>query len=60
MNLLSWTQWQEAVLAQLRIDFRELFREIGPDDVDWQAWRPLYLEGRAPRAAVLRAYERDL
>lgn len=29
-------------------------------DIDWDAWRPLYEEGRSPQAAVDRAFLRDL
>ncbi len=57
--MLSWTQWQQAVLSQLRTDFSELLQQIGLDDVDWESWRPLYNDGRSPQAAVNRALERD-
>lgn len=57
--MLSWTQWQQAVLSQLRTDFSELLQQIGLDDVDWESWRPFYNDGRSPQAAVNRALERD-
>ena len=57
--MLSWAQWQLAVVALLRADFSEVLQHIGFDEVDWDAWRGLYEEGRTPRAAVDRALERD-
>jgi hypothetical protein len=57
--MLSWMQWQEAVLAVLRADFAEVLQHIGFDDVDWAAWRNFYNDGRTPQAAVDRALERD-
>ena len=57
--MLSWTQWQQAVLRQLRTDFAELLQQIGLDDVDWDSWRPFYDDGRTPQAAINRALERD-
>jgi hypothetical protein len=57
--MLSWVQWQQAVLIQLRADFAELLQHIGLDDVDWESWRHFYDDGRTPQAAVNRALERD-
>jgi hypothetical protein len=57
--VLSWTQWQCAVLALLRVDFAEVLQAIGMDEVDWDSWRNFYSEGRTPRSAVDRALERD-
>ena len=57
--MLTWRQWQEAVLVQLRADFAELLQQIGLDDVDWESWRAFYNDGRTPRAAINRALERD-
>ncbi|HVW67769.1 MAG TPA: hypothetical protein VHB68_02290 [Steroidobacteraceae bacterium] len=56
---LTWTQWQEAVLSRLRIEYSELLESIGLEDVDWESWRPLYNDGRTPQAAIDRALERD-
>jgi hypothetical protein len=56
---VSWTQWQETVVALLRADYDEALHEIGPDEVDWPSWRVFYNEGRTPRAAIDRALERD-
>jgi hypothetical protein len=57
--MLSWMQWQHAVLAVLRAEFAEALQHIGFEDVDWAAWRSFYNDGRTPRAAVDRALERD-
>jgi len=59
MTVLSWAQWQFAVLAVLRADFAEVLQFIGFDEVDWDSWKSFYIEGRTPAAAVDRAFERD-
>jgi len=56
----TWQQWQLDVVALLRKDFSEAFQEIELDDVDWPSWHKLYEQGRTPRAAIERAFERDL
>jgi hypothetical protein len=48
------------VLAILRRDLKEILHEISLDDVDWPSWYKFFMEGRSPRAAVMRALERDL
>jgi hypothetical protein len=58
-GVLSWAQWQYAVLMQLRADFAEVLQLIGMDEVDWDSWRNFYNEGRTPKSAVDRALERD-
>ena len=52
----SWFEWQRAVVAMIRRDFSEVLTEVGEDDVDWDAWRPLYEQGLSPRAAVADAF----
>jgi hypothetical protein len=59
IGMLSWVQWQNAVLAQLRADFAEVLQFIGMEEVDWDSWRNFYIEGRTPKSAVDRALERD-
>ena len=49
-----------AVVAVLRTDFIGILQRIDLEDVDWDAWRNFYNEGRTPRSAVDRALERDL
>jgi hypothetical protein len=56
----GWLQWQLAVVAVLRADFIGVMHKIDLEDVDWDAWRNFYNEGRTPRSAVDRALERDL
>jgi hypothetical protein len=60
LTVVEWVQWQLAVLAVLRADFIGVLQKIDLDDVDWDAWRIFYNEGRTPRSAVDRALERDL
>jgi hypothetical protein len=58
--MVSWMQWQSEVLAYLQSDFEEALNHLSLDDVDWDAWRRFFDEGRSPRAAIDRALERDL
>jgi hypothetical protein len=55
-----WVQWRAGVVKVIRFDFRDVLDEVGDGDIDWEAWRPLYEEGRSPQAAVDRAFLRDL
>lgn len=56
----TWVQWRAGVVTVIRCDFHEVLREVSDADIDWDAWRPLYDEGRSPQAAVDRAFLRDL
>lgn len=58
--LYSWFQWRASVVAIIQYDFGQVLSEITDKDIDWDAWRPLYEEGRSPQAAVDSAFERDL
>jgi hypothetical protein len=60
MQMLSWVQWQQAVLVVLRGELAEVLAKIDFDEVDWPAWQNLYTQGRSPQSAVNRALERDL
>jgi hypothetical protein len=53
---LTWTEWQQTVLQLIRRDFSEVLQEVGEQDVDWDAWRPLYDQGLTPRQAVAEAF----
>jgi hypothetical protein len=56
----AWLDWRQGVIAAIRDDFGEVLLEVGENDIDWDAWRPLYEEGRSPKAAVARAFLKDL
>jgi hypothetical protein len=56
----NWNRWQREVVAVLQGDFKDLLHEISLDDVDWPSWYRFFVEGSSPRAAVMRALERDL
>jgi hypothetical protein len=56
----SWQQWRAGVVDEIRCDLAEVLADVKDADVDWEAWRPLYEEGRSPRAAVDRAFLRDI
>ena len=55
-----WCDWRQQVVAVIRTNYRGVLGDVGEDDVDWDAWRPLYEEGRSPQAAVDRAFLRDV
>jgi hypothetical protein len=59
LNPLSWTQWQREVVALLRADETGVLQALELDEVDWEAWRALYVVGRSPRSAIDRALARD-
>jgi hypothetical protein len=56
----AWRDWQAGVVDILRSDLGEVLPEVREEDVDWEAWRPFFDEGRSPRSAVDRAFLRDL
>ena len=56
-----WAQWRQQVVAVIRTEFPEVLQDIDQEDIDWDAWRPLFDQGlSAPRAvddAFLRVTE---
>lgn len=52
----TWHEWQQAVVKLIREDLSEVLTEVGEEDVDWDAWRPLYVQGLSPRDAVADAF----
>ncbi|MBL8272124.1 hypothetical protein [Steroidobacter sp.] len=52
----TWYEWQGAVVNLIRTDLSEVLTEVGEQDVDWDAWRPLYEQGLSPREAVADAF----
>jgi hypothetical protein len=55
-----WREWRRGVVCTIRAHFGGVLAAIGEEDVDWEAWRPLYEEGRSPKAAVERAFLREI
>jgi len=56
----EWQDWRRGVVAEIRNEFREHFSSIEDQDIDWNAWLPLYLEGCTPRNAVDKAFVRQV
>jgi hypothetical protein len=54
----TYCEWQQAVVVLIRQDFSEVLTEVDEQDVDWDAWRPLYDQGLSPRQAVADAFQR--
>ena len=56
-----WAQWRQQVVAIIRAEYPEVLQDINQEDIDWDAWRPLFDQGlSAPRAvddAFLRVTE---
>jgi hypothetical protein len=57
-RMIEWVSWQRGVVDEIRTEFRDLFSAIDDQDIDWDAWLPLYLEGCTPRRAVDKAFVR--
>lgn len=55
----TWIHWQTEVVETIRDLYHDLFADVEREDIDWDAWRPLYEEGRSPLAAVNHAFIRD-
>jgi hypothetical protein len=51
-----WSEWQHSVVKLIRQDFSEVLTQVEEEDVDWDAWRPLYEQGLSPREAVADAF----
>jgi hypothetical protein len=51
-----WNTWQLEVLDIIRSEYAGVLEEVSWDDVDWNAWRPLFDVGYSPRDAVLSAF----
>jgi len=51
-----WHQWQLDVLDVIRSDFSNILDSVEWDDIDWEAWRPLFEEGCSPQDAVQNAF----
>jgi hypothetical protein len=56
----AWSEWRHAVIGVIRSEYAEVLDDVDEDDIDWDAWRPLYDEGLSPHAAVDHAFVRDL
>lgn len=56
----QWQTWRREVVAEIRNEFREQFSSIEDQDIDWDAWMPLYLEGCSPQMAVDQAFGRNV
>jgi len=59
-QLTGWEQWQHEIIVLLQGDFGDALLVNSVDDVDWPSWQSLYLQGRTPRSAIDRAFERDI
>lgn len=57
-QMTEWIDWQCGVVDEIRTAYRDYLGSIDSDDVDWEAWLPLFLEGCSPRRAVDKAFVR--
>lgn len=51
-----WREWQLDVLSVIRSDFSNILDSVEWDDIDWEAWRPLFEQGCSPQDAVQSAF----
>lgn len=54
-----WSEWRASVIAVIRTEYHELFPSLQQDEIDWDAWKPLYEEGYTPQIAVALALSTD-
>ena len=54
----GWTRWQAEVLQMIHADFGGVLESVSWDDVDWNAWRPLFDQGYSACEAVRSAFGR--
>ncbi len=55
MSIDSWQHWQANIVIIIRTEYSDLFPYIRQDEIDWDAWKPLYEQGYSPRIAVEQA-----
>ena len=53
-----WSSWQMEVLQIIHSEFVGVLEAVSWDDVDWNAWRPLFDQGHSARDAVHSAFGR--
>ncbi len=53
-----WNEWQHEVLSVIDSDFRNVLDTVEWDDIDWDAWRPLFEQGCSAQDAVRSAFGR--
>lgn len=56
----EWLVWKQGVVVAIREFLGGTLSEVSEEDVDWDAWRPLFDSGLSPAGAVDRAYLRDV
>jgi hypothetical protein len=54
----GWTRWQAEVLQMIHADLGGVLESVSWDDVDWNAWRPLFDQGYSACEAVRSAFGR--
>ncbi len=60
VNNQPWQRWQRAVVDLIRDQFDGALADTSLADVDWEAWRGYYEQGRSASAAVNHAFLLDL
>lgn len=55
MSADAWRSWQRGVITTVCREYRNLFPYLQQNDIDWDAWRPLFEQGYEPVAAVAEA-----
>lgn len=52
----QWDTWRHSVLDTIQTDFHGVLDRVSWDDLDWDAWRPLFEQGASARDAVHSAF----
>ncbi len=55
MIISSWPVWKVEIVTARRHVHHELFADLQQEDIDWEAWKPLYEFGYEPDAAIAQA-----
>jgi hypothetical protein len=55
MNVSTWMHWQTEIVAIIRRDYQDLLPQVQWEDIDWEAWKPLYEQGCTASIAVSTA-----
>jgi hypothetical protein len=56
LQVMNWGDWQRCVLDTIQTDFHGVLDRVEWDDIDWDAWRPLFEQGASATDAVRSAF----
>ncbi|HEX2584700.1 MAG TPA: hypothetical protein VHL14_06185 [Steroidobacteraceae bacterium] len=54
-NAPMWALWRSEIIRVIQREYGDLFSQLRQDEVDWEAWLPLYADGLSAESAVHQA-----